>query len=295
MWSQTDAAEEAGGEADFLRGFRIAIVGLGLMGGSLALALRGKVAALLAVEPDASTRALAREQGVVDDISATPEAILPAADVVVLAAPVGVILQALEALPRWHSGHAVVMDIGSTKQAIVAAMDALPPRFDPIGGHPMAGKAVSGLRHAEADLCRGAPFALTPLPRTSPRARRVAEALVAAVGAFPLWMDAATHDRYAAAVSHAPYVISLALALATPEAEAVLAGPGFRSMTRLAASSPRMMADILHTNRPAVLASLRRFRETLAILEDALAADDPAALHALLSQGPPKRERLLAP
>ena len=295
MWSRTDAEGTGADDApvDFLRELRIAIVGLGLMGGSCALALREKCAAVLAVEPDENTRALALAQGVVDAVSASPEEILPAADVIILAAPVRTILQTLEVLPRWHPGHAVVMDIGSTKQAIVEAMDALPSRFDPIGGHPMAGKAVSGLQHAEGDLCRGAPFALTPLPRTTPRARRVAAAVVDAVGAVPLWMDAATHDRYAAAVSHAPYVLSLALALATEEEEAALAGPGFRSMTRLASSSPRMMEDILRTNRTAVLAALQRFRGTLAALETALEADDEAALRALLSQGPVRREQLL--
>ena len=295
MWSRTDA-EGTGTDdapADFLRNLRIAIVGLGLMGGSCALALREKCAALLAVEPDENTRALALAQGVVDAVSASPEELLPAADVILLAAPVRTILQTLEALPRWHSGTAVIMDIGSTKQAIVEAMDALPSRFDPIGGHPMAGKAVSGLRHAEGDLCHGAPFALTPLPRTTARARRIAEAVVAAVGAVPLWMDAATHDRYAAAVSHAPYVISLALTLATAAEEATLAGPGFRSMTRLAISSPRMMADILQTNRFAVLGALQRFRGVLGILEAALEADDEAALRALLSRGPQRREQLL--
>ncbi len=279
---------------DALREARVAIVGLGLIGGSLALALKGRCALLLAADPDPRTRALAMERGVVDVISPEAAAVVPQADVVVLAAPVRTILHLLDELPALHPGRAVVMDVGSTKKEIVDRMATLPERFDPIGGHPMAGKEKGGLCHAEATLFRGAVFALTPLSRTSARARRVASALVAAVGAFPLWLNADTHDQYAAAISHAPYLLSLALTLATPEEAAVLAGPGFRSTTRLASSPPGVMADILLTNRAWVLKALRGFRGQLAAIEAALASGDEAALRALLAQGPVRREALLA-
>jgi len=207
---------------DVLREARVAIVGLGLIGGSLALALKGRCALLLGADPDPRTRALALEQGVVDVVSPDAAAILPQADVVILAAPVRTILQLLDDLPKWHPGHAVVLDVGSTKAEITARMAALPDRFDPIGGHPMAGKEKGGLCHAEATLFRGAVFALTPLERTSAHARALALALVAAVGAFPLWLTPEAHDQYAAAVSHAPYLLSLALTLATTEEAASL-------------------------------------------------------------------------
>jgi prephenate dehydrogenase len=260
----------------------IAIFGLGLMGGSLALALKGRVQMLLAVDPDPDTRALAQRQKVVDHISSHPTSILDRADLIVLAAPVGAILQLIDDLPSWMSEPAVVLDLGSTKAHICKAYEALPPRFDPIGGHPMAGKETSGLAHASADLYRHAPFALTPLERTSPRARALSEALVRALDANPLWLDASTHDRWVAATSHMPYVLSSALALATPQEAAGLVGPGFRSTTRLAESSPSMMSDILTTNRGAILQALARLRTQLDRLEDVIQTGDQASILSLL-------------
>ncbi len=297
MWPPTEADD---GEADFpsdfpLHTIRVAIVGLGLMGGSLALALQGQCAALLGVDPSPEARALAQASGALDAVSDDPAALLPAADAVILAAPVRTILALLDALPSWHPGPALVLDVGSTKAAITARMAELPPRFDPIGGHPMAGKEHGGFAHAEAGLFRDAPFVLTPLQRTTRRARAFALALARALHARPLWLDAATHDRHAAAISHLPYLLSLALTLSTPPEAARIAGPGFRSTTRLAASPPRMMADILATNRRPVLEALRHFRTTLDALESALAAEDPRALETLLAEGPPQRRRLLPP
>ncbi len=280
-------------DPDVLRKARVAIVGLGLIGGSLALALKGQCALLLAADPDPRTRALALERGVVDVVSPDAAAILPQADVVILATPVRTILQLLDDLPKWHPGHAVVLDVGSTKAEITARMASLPDRFDPIGGHPMAGKENGGLCHAEATLFQRAVFALTPLERTSMHARAMALALVEAVGALPVWLTPETHDQYAAAVSHVPYLLSLALTLATTEAAASLAGPGFRSTTRLAASPPKVMGDILLTNREPVLTALQDFRKQLTALEAALASDDEEALLALLAQGPTRRKALL--
>ncbi len=296
MWPPTEAdAAEADFPADFaLHEARLAILGLGLIGGSLALALRGQCAALLGADPDPEARALARASGALDAVAADPAAVLPNADVVVLAAPVRAILALLDTLPALHPGQAIVLDVGSTKAAITARMAALPPRFDPIGGHPMAGKEHGGFAHAEAPLFRDAPFVLTPLPRTTARARAFGLALARALGARPLWLDAATHDRHAAAISHLPYLLSLALTLATPPEAARIAGPGFRSTTRLASSPPRMMADILATNRRPVLEALHRFRSTLDALETALAARDAPALETLLAQGPPRRSALLS-
>ena len=132
----------------FFRSRRVAIFGLGLMGGSLALALRGQVAGLLAVDPDPDTRALALEKGIVDQISADPVEIVGQADVIILAAPVEAILEQLRCLGDWvnlarpgsQPEEILVIDLGSTKQTIVDAMQALPPGFDPLGGHPMCGK-----------------------------------------------------------------------------------------------------------------------------------------------------------
>ena len=252
---------------------RIALWGLGLMGGSLAMALKGLGARVDGIDADPASVALAREWGIVERASTRPEEILPEADVVILATPVRVILAQLAELPRLHPGPAVVMDLGSTKQAILAAMAALPERFDPLGGHPMAGKEKSSLRYAEAAVYQGAPFALTALPRTSPRARRLGQDLVQAIGARPLWIDAAEHDRWVAATSHLPYLLASALARCTPPEAAPLVGTGFRSTTRLAGSSTRMMRDILATNRDNIRAALARFRLELDRYDDLLQTD----------------------
>ncbi len=281
-------------ESISLRDTRIAIVGLGLMGGSLALALRGRCRSLWAVDPNPETRRLAHQRRIVDRISANPAEILPEADLVVLAAPVRVILRLIAQLPSWHPGEPVVFDLGSTKAEICQAYQSLPERFDPIGGHPMCGKETSGLGQAEADLFRGAAFALTPLERTSLRARALAAQVVQTAGARAVWLDPATHDRWTAATSHMPYLLSIALSLATPEEAAPLIGPGFQSVSRLAGSSTLMMADILDSNRENVLSALSLFRAQLQQLEHSLRQGDEAGLMAGLMQGQLARSQLLA-
>ena len=271
----------------------VAILGLGLMGGSLAMALHGKCRLLLGCDPDTLTRSLARKMGLVDHLSADPMDLLSAADIVVMAAPVRAILGLLGTLEALHPSAAVVMDIGSTKRAIVAAMEALPERFDPIGGHPMCGKELSSLNQAEAGLFQGAPYALTPLERTTPRACGLAEQLVFEVGAIPVWLDAETHDRWTAATSHLPYLVSAALAAVTPVEAAPLVGPGWRSSTRLAAQPRRMMLDILSTNRENVLAGLRSLRTYLDCLEKLVVENNETLLTEELNRAAERRGQLM--
>jgi len=264
---------------------RVAILGLGLMGGSLALALRGKCAALLGIDPDLQTVELALQQHIVDLAAVEPAVLLPQADVIVLAAPVNAIIGLLQELPLLHQGSPIVIDLGSTKVKIMDSMQMLPERFDPLGGHPMCGKEVSGLANADARLFQGATFAFTASPRTSPHARQFAEWLAASIGACPLWIEAATHDRWVAATSHLPYLVANALACTTPVETAPLAGPGFRSTTRLAVTPPGVMLDVLMTNQAAVLESLRSFRVHLERVERLLAQGDFDALQELLGEG----------
>lgn len=279
-------------EADFTSGgpgtlatARVAIVGLGLMGGSLAMALRGHCARLLGVDPDEATLSLARGREVVDLASSDPAEILPQADVVILAAPVRAILQLVEALPALHPGGAIVLDLGSTKVEIAGAMARLPARFDPLGGHPMCGKEHASLANAEPGLFQGAPFAFSPLPNTSERARSLVVQLSQVIGARPVWLDAETHDRWVAATSHLPYLLASALAIATRPEFAPLVGPGFRSTARLAATSPAMMLEVLASNRENVLAALAGFREQLDELAGSLAREDIDSLRQRLEHG----------
>ncbi|MEA3349890.1 MAG: prephenate dehydrogenase [Chloroflexota bacterium] len=272
---------------------RIAIIGLGLMGGSLAMALRNHCRECLAVDPDPETLKLGHDNQVVDRASADPTEILPYADVIVLAAPIHAIIEWIQRLPELKSDSAMVIDLGSTKVGIYQALEKLPARFDPIGGHPMTGKETSGLAHAQVSLYQDAIFALTPLPRTSANARDIALEIVRAVGASPLWLNPATHDYYVAATSHIPYLISAALALSTPPEVASLIGPGFRSSTRLAGSGPGMMTDILLSNRSTVLDALARFRQQLDWLEGAITNGNPDMVKQVLTRSQTHRKLLL--
>ena len=267
------------GAGERLAGLRVGIVGLGLMGGSLALALRGRVAGLIGVERQGDTRQMALRAGVVDEAleALTPDA--PPIDLLVLATPVRVILDTLGRLPALRPGGCAVIDLGSTKRAVLAAMDTLPPSFAAIGGHPMCGKETSGLASASADLFRGQTFILCRGRRTTPALEATALALVAAIDARPLVMDAADHDAIVAAVSHLPAVLSAALMrLAADERQWAVSASGFRDVARLAGSDPRMMLDILLTNRDALLGALDGYEAELAVLRQALTEGDEAAL-----------------
>jgi prephenate dehydrogenase len=266
----------------FLQDAKIAIVGLGLMGGSLALALKGKCAALFGVDSDQATRELALHRNIVSLADADPAKILPQADVVVLAAPVPAILSLLERLPVLTPNPCIVFDLGSSKRDIVAAMSALPERFDPLGGHPLCGKERLSLENATETLYSGAPFFLTPLERTSSRAQACAEQIIAAIGAQPRIVDALTHDAALAATSHVPHLISSALALATSLDVAPFVGTGFRSTARLAATPQSMMLGVLQSNRENVLEAIESFQAELSAMAAALTNEDYEALSALL-------------
>lgn len=272
---------------------RVVIVGLGLMGGSLALALRGRCAALLGIDRDPQVLALALERRVVERAALDPAELLPEADLVVLAAPVNAIVETIQSLPGLHPGAAMVLDLGSTKIDILEDLAALPPRFDVIGGHPMCGKESSSLRHADGRLFQAAPFALVPLARSSAGVRKLALELVAAVGGRPLWLDPQQHDDWAAAVSHLPYLLAAGLVGATPQEASALVGPGFRSATRLAASSPAMMIDVLLSNRRPLLQAMARFQGALSQLESAVVSGDRQALLEILMQVSETQRRLL--
>ena len=217
-------------EASFsLASSRIAIIGLGLMGGSLALALKGRCADLLAVVHRSSTREQALRMNIVSQADEDPAKILPQADVIILCTPVPAILDWLARLPEYSPQGCIVIDMGSSKQAIVEAMSRLPERFDALGGHPICGKENLSLDNAEATLYQHAPFVLTPTARISLRASAAALQIINAIGARPVWLDAASHDHLLAFTSHLPFLLASALAMSAPEKAASLVGPGFNS------------------------------------------------------------------
>lgn len=279
-------------EDDFSKS-SVAIVGLGLMGGSLALALRGHCKQLIGVDQDPRVLDLALRRGVVDFTHTDPGAILPQADIVILAMPVSAILELLKRLPEFHPGPAVVLDLGSTKTEIMHEMEKLPPEFDPVGGHPMCGKETSGLENADPDIYQGAAFALTALERTSPEARVLIEGVVRAIGASPIWLDPEIHDTWVATTSHLPYLMAVALVGATSMDAASLLGPGYLGASRLAGSSPEMMADILLTNHSRVMDALKQHHAQLEIFGQAVQKGDRDQLIAQLEIARHRRQNLL--
>jgi prephenate dehydrogenase len=277
---------------DFFETKRVAIVGLGLMGGSLAMAIQGKCKEIYGIDPDPAALQLALQWKIVDKISTDPADLIPNADFIILAAPVQAIIRFLADLPGLHPDSAVVLDLGSTKVEILHAMDALPERFDPIGGHPMCGKEKSSLEYADPAMFRRAPFALVPLDRTSQQAKYLAEELVRLLGAVLIQMKADVHDRLVAYTSHLPYLIASNLACSLSEEAVPLIGPGFRSTARLAGSSTQMMRDILITNQAAVLSALRQFRFEMDKLEDLLVRQDFSALAEQLEKNAARYRKL---
>jgi len=273
---------------------KIAIIGLGLMGGSLALGLRGKCAALYGVDPHPATLELALSQHIVDYADSDPAKLLPEVDLVILAAPVPAILTLLEKLPTFTSNPCIVMDLGSTKRLVVEAMAKLPERFDPIGGHPICGKEKLSLANAERTLYYAAPFLLTPLERTSSRALSAANQIIEALGAKGKTLDAVDHDRILASTSHLPFLISSALARTTPEDVAPFVGPGFKSTSRLAGTSSSMMLGVLQSNRENVLNALHGMQAELAQIESALSAGDFVKLEKLLNEAQKKYQEFTA-
>ena len=261
---------------------KIAIIGLGLMGGSLALALKGKCAVLYGIDSDRATLELALSKKIVDQADSDPTKLLPQADLVIIATPVPVILDYIQKLPSLTSNSCIVLDLGSTKAQIVSALDVLPERFEVVGGHPICGREKLSLENADSALYQDAPFVLTLLPRTTARALSAAKQLISAIGANELWMDAINHDNSLAFTSHLPFIVSSALASMVPQEVSELIGSGFRSVSRLAATPSSMMLGVLQSNRENVLKVLRFYQKQLSIIETALASKDDAALESIL-------------
>lgn len=267
----------------------LTVVGLGLMGGSMALALRDHADTIIGVDPDAATREYAIRQGMVDQVTDDLSAGVKDADVVILAAPVRAIAEMLrQRIGSYLRSNTFLIDLGSTKQDICALMGHLPIGVQAIGGHPMTGKEYSGVTASDKDLYRGRPFVLCPTRWTTPAARLRALSLIETLEAVPYEMDAERHDHVVAAISHLPYLLSSALVAAVnregerDEAVWQLAAGGFRDMSRLAASDVKMMGDILSTNTQAVATMLAMFRMQLAQLEAMLISHDDQQLAASL-------------
>lgn len=267
---------------------RVAVVGLGLMGGSLAGALRDRCRAVVGVARRGQTIEAALARGLIDHGATDLSSGVRGADVVVLAAPVLAIVRLLGEIGPLLDVGCLLMDVGSTKAEIVRKMAELPDHVQPLGGHPLCGREVSGVAAADPALYRNRTFVLTSLARTSEDALRLGIALVEAVGAVPLILDAERHDRLLAVVSHIPYLAACALVGAAGTAASAdpavweTAASGFRDTSRLASSDVTMMVDILLTNREPVLEALATYQGELHELARLLRSADEAGLRSAL-------------
>jgi len=267
-----------------LRDSTIGIIGLGLMGGSLAMSLKGKCASIIGFDSHRPTLELALSKKIIDHAGTFESETDLKLDLLIIATPVATIINILQQLPSFISNPCIVMDLGSTKRDILQAMSALPENFDPIGGHPICGKEKLGLENADGNLYKDAPFVVTSLERTSHRASSAAEQIVSAIGASLMDMIAEDHDRIFASTSHMPFLLSSALVHSTPQEFAPFIGSGFRSTSRIAGTPSHMMMGILKSNRENVLKAIHSFRNSLDEIESALGNENYSQLELLLDQ-----------
>ena len=277
----------------------LAIVGVGLLGGSVAKAVRagGLARRVVGVGRDTARLRPALEDGTLDAATTDLDTGVRKADFVLLAAPVLAIEGLLERVWRAAPEGTVITDVGSTKRNIVRAAERLaaarPLTF--VGSHPLAGSEQSGYRAARADLFRGATVVVTPTDRTELAALKRATEFWEALGARVSSLDPETHDRAVAAISHLPHLIACALVDGAGRVEPSaldLAARGFRDTTRIAAGDPEMWTEIFLANRDALSASVESFQQALADLQRAIDAGAPEALRAALARIKATREAL---
>lgn len=280
-------------------GRTLAVVGVGLMGGSLGLAARRAGAAeVLGVGRSRESLDLALERGAITAACASLEEAAAAADLVVVATPVRLVVDHVKAALRAAGPETVVTDVGSTKGPLMRALAPEEQRRC-IGGHPLCGSEAAGVANARATLYEGATYFLTPGAHVDPEAYERLYGFVAEIGARPVAVDPEEHDRLMAVVSHLPHVLAnVLMAQAGRHAgtrDALLsAGPSFRDLTRVAGSNRRVWTDIFLDNRAALLAALATFQEGLQEVLEALAAGDGERLGETISRAAAHRERMLA-
>jgi prephenate dehydrogenase len=277
----------------------MAIVGVGLIGGSLGLAAAQArlVEGVIGVSRSAANREVALRRGLVDEATDDLGHALRGADLVVLATPVGAIARLLPEVARRLPAGALVTDVGSVKGPIAAAGDGALPDGGFVAGHPIAGKERSGPEAADAGLFAGAPCILTPTARTRADALARIASLWRGVRGVVLQLDPAWHDELFASVSHLPHLVAFALmdAVLAMEREGQrlrFSGGGLRDFTRVAGSDPAMWRDIFLMNRDLVLKSLTQYRDALDRFETAMRAGDGEALVALMARARTAREEI---
>jgi len=278
-----------------VRPTQLGIIGLGAIGGSVAR--QGKLAGIPKIvgwSPEPAERALAAQQGALDDAPARASDVARMADLVILAAPPAANLLQLEAIVPYLKPGALVTDVGSVKRGIVARAEKLGIGSRFAGSHPLAGTHRHGFEASRADLFRGAVVYVTPCSAGADAAREIAHFWADVLGAEPVVLDAEQHDAQLAATSHVPQVVASLLGdfLARHAPPGSSFGTGAADTTRLAASDPALWTEILLMNRDEILPALRALEESLGTVERALETGDAAALTEWLTRAAAWRRRL---
>ncbi len=272
---------------------QLGLIGCGLMGGSFALALKraGLVKRVVGYSKSPSTTERARALGVIDVEAPSALLAVSGADIVLIAVPVSATEATFKAIKHLVTPQMLIMDVGSTKREVVdAARRALREQVGSfVPAHPISGKEVAGVEHADPDLYSGKQIILTPLDRTHATQVQQAIDVWSALGCHVLKMTPESHDAAFAAVSHLPHLIAFALMNAiTGQNQGkdflALAGPGFRDFTRIAASDPHIWRDIVISNREELLAQSKIFQRNLQALELMISNGNAEALEELIAQ-----------
>jgi prephenate dehydrogenase len=272
---------------------QLGLIGCGLMGGSFALALKraGLVKRVVGYSKSPSTTERARSLGVIDIEAPSALLAVSGADIVLIAVPVSATEATFKAIKHLVTPQMLVMDVGSTKREVIdAGRRALREQIGSfVPAHPIAGKEVSGVEHADADLFTGKQVILTPIERTLPMQLQKATDAWTGMGCSVVTMSPEEHDAAFAAVSHLPHLISFALMNAISnqalgQEYLKLAGPGFRDFTRIAASDPQVWRDIMISNREELLAQTKLFKHNLETLEVLISNGNSQALEGLIDQ-----------
>ena len=270
---------------------QLGLIGCGLMGGSFALAMKraGLVKRVIGYSKSPSTTERAKKLGVIDQVAESALLAVAGSDIVLIAVPVSATEATFKAIRHLVEPGVLFMDVGSTKRDVVdAARRVLKERVGSfVPAHPIAGKEVSGVSHADASLYAGRQVVITPLPQTAPELVQKATDVWSAIGAQVLRMTPENHDAAFAAVSHLPHMLAFAFFNSVAKQPAgrdflSLAGPGFRDFTRIAAGDPEVWRDILMSNREEILKQSMRFRHTLDALEHVIKTGNVEALEDLI-------------
>jgi prephenate dehydrogenase len=282
---------------------RLCVIGVGLIGGSLALALRraGAVAEIVGAGRDEAHLRRAVELGIIDRYDENLARAVRGSDMIVLAVPLGAIRPVCAAIRDQLDPDAILTDVGSAKRSVVDAVQAvfgeLPAHFVP--GHPIAGTERSGVEAGFAELFCERRVILTPLPQTAPEAVRKVKEMWQRVGAIVEHMDLADHDRVVAATSHLPHMLAFTLVdclARMDDREDVFrfAAGGFRDFTRIASSDPFMWRDVCLANADALLTMMERYRDDLGVIEEAVRARDSECLLRIFTRAKRARDALIA-